>query len=190
MDGIETVFETTRLVGGKWNRHFAEQAFEIYGDAEVTKYINRITVESVPAMREKIDEIIARDELFANEKMGSFPVFLKSTGSLIGTALIKPLPRTDGSFSELIEIGWHLARRQWGRGYATEYGKKLIEIGFQDLDLDELHAVVETPNENSKKVALRLGMKHVGLTTDFYEGHPIDHYVIRRNEFEAAEKVD
>ena len=34
-----------------------------------------------------------------------------------------------------IEIGWHLARRHWGRGLATEAGRALLHRGFVELAL-------------------------------------------------------
>lgn len=184
MQQIVTVFETTRLVAGEWNTAYADAAFEIYGDPEVTRFMASSGVESIDEMRKRIDFIIERNKKYA-DGMGSFPVFLKSTGTLVGTALIKPLPDTSGNFTDEIEVGWHLARRQWGRGYATEYSKKLFEIGFDELGLDELHAVIDPPNENSIKVARRLQMKHLGTTTKYYEGDPIEHFLMTKEMFEG-----
>lgn len=186
---VESVFETSRLVACEWSEEFAKQAFEIYGDQEVTKYIQGAYVDSVETMKSRICEIIARNQNYP-AGMGSFPIFLKSTGTMVGTALIKPLPLVGGELSEEIEIGWHLARRQWGRGYATEYGKRLIEIGFDDFGLDQLHAVVDSPNEKSCKVAARLGMKHLGTSNEFYEGQPVEHFVMTREMYEAMNHAE
>ncbi|MEC9091496.1 MAG: GNAT family N-acetyltransferase [Planctomycetota bacterium] len=175
-----SVFETTRLIGRCWNPDHAKAALEIYSDPEVTQYIPSMHSNDVEEMRQTINEIIERDRSLP-QGMGSFPVFLKTTGTMIGTALIKPLPDANGELTDQVEIGWHLARRQWGRGYATEYGKKLIEIGFCEFHRDELHALVDPPNEKSKKVALRLGMERIGQTTQYYLGQLADHFVIRKS---------
>lgn len=182
---VKTVFETSRLVAYEWSPDFAEPAFEIYGDPEVTRFIQGAGVESVEMMRERIGCILEKYQSYA-QGMGSFPVFLKSTGTMVGTALIKPLPINDHQLSQDIEIGWHLARRQWGRGYATEFSKKLIELGFERLGLDELHAVVDPPNEKSKKVAVRLGMKYQGITHDYYDGKPLDHYLLTAKKYRST----
>jgi len=93
---------------------------------------------------------------------------------------------TSGELSSDIEIGWHLNKRQWGRGYATEYGKKLIELGFETFNLEQVHALVDLKNDKSKKVAIRLGMDHIGQTTDYYEGTPIDHFLLTRENYEKG----
>lgn len=179
MQNFDSVFETTRLVAARWSPDFAEQALAIYGDLEVTKYIPGMEISDIEQMREKIHDIIMRDEKMP-VGMGSFPVFLKTTGTMVGTALIRPLPDARGCSTDQVEIGWHLARRQWGRGYATEYGERLIQIGFLELNLPELHAFVDTPNEKSRKVASRLGMELVGQRTRFYDGERVDHFLVRK----------
>lgn len=179
---VKSVFETSRLIAYQWSPEFAKAAFEIYGDPEVTRFIQGAAVDSVERMKDRISEMIEKYESYP-DGMGSFPVCLKSTGTMVGTALLKPLPDNSGNLCQEIEIGWHLARRQWGRGYATEYGNKLLEIGFEEFDLKELHAVIDPPNEKSSKVAVRLGMKHLGVTDAYYDGKPLDHFVMSRAQF-------
>lgn len=186
---LKTVFETPRMVARDWNVGFAEASYEIYSDPDVTRFVSAMHVKSIEEMRDRIEFIIARNENFPFG-MGSYPCFLKSTGSMVGVALIKPLPDSNGKATDQIEIGWHLAKRQWGRGYATEYGRRLLQIGFDDLGLDELHAVVDPPNERSKRVAERIGMKHAGLTDLYYDGKTLDHFVIDRDMYEnLPEKI-
>lgn len=182
-DGL--VFETTRLIARQWSWDFAEEALEIYGDPDVTRYIGGVTLNSIDEMKVRIEEYLERIKNFP-DGMGISPVFLKSTGSLIGTAILKPIPLTSGELSKDIEIGWHLNKRQWGRGYATEYGKKLIELGFETFNLGQVHAVVDLENDKSKKVAIRLGMDHIGQTSDYYEGNPIDHFVLTRQNYDKG----
>lgn len=182
-DGL--VFETTRLIAKQWSLEFAEEALEMYGDPDVTRYIGGVTLKSIDEMKVRIEEYFARIEKFP-DGMGISPVFLKSTGSLVGTALLKPMPLISGELSGDIEIGWHLNKRQWGRGYATEYGRKLIELGFETFNLDRVHAVVDLNNDKSKKVAIRLGMEHIGQTSDYYEGDSIDHFVMTRERYDQG----
>ena len=176
------IFETTRLIGRTWATELAADALEIYGDPDVTRFIGGQTIPNVEEMVVKINEIIKKYRSLP-QGMGSFAVHLKTTGSLVGTAMIKPMPNPNGEFTTDIEVGWHLGKRQCGKGYATEWGQKLIEIGFNQFKLDQIHAVVDPGNEKSKKVAVRLGMRHLGLTREYYEGKPIDHYMMTRDEY-------
>ena len=179
-------FQTPRLVARHWSMDIAEQALTIYGDPEVTKFLWGQHYRSLDEMKEKIEWIMERNTKFA-EGLGSFPVFLRESGQMVGTALIKNLPDNEENFTSDIEIGWHLARRHWGKGFATEFGRALLQIGFEHLDLDVLHAVVDLENEASKNVARRLGMRHLGQTTRYYSGDAIEHFVLDKSEWLAAQ---
>jgi ribosomal-protein-alanine N-acetyltransferase len=78
----------------------------------------------------------------------------QETGEVVGDALLQPVPRPAGE----IEVGWHLARAHWGRGYATEAGVRLVSHAFDILGVDVLIADIAPHNERSGAVARRLGM--------------------------------
>jgi len=175
------VFETERLVVGRWNVELAEPAFEIYGDSQVTQWIGGVTETSLDSMRERIAALIERNEKWPDH-WGSWPAFSKSSRQLVGAMLMKPLPDADGNFTPDIEIGWHLGKAHWGNGYATEGGKKMIEIAFCDLKVNELSAVTSPDNQRSQNVALRLGMQHIGQT-DAYYGQTVELFKITKDEY-------
>ncbi len=162
-----TIFETERLVAKRWNIKFAEQALQIYSDPKVTEFIPKTHCDSIEEKREAIEWNIQRNKKW-DEPLGSFPVFLRSTGEMVGCSLIKNLPDGDGNLTNEIEIGWHLGSSYWGKGLATEFGKKLIHIGLTTLRIPELWAVTDLENTPSQAVCKRLGMKHVGRTEKYY----------------------
>jgi RimJ/RimL family protein N-acetyltransferase len=170
------VFETERLVIGRWDLELAEPAFEIYGDPDVTQWIGGVTETSLDSMRERIGALIERNKKWPDH-WGSWPTFSKATRELVGTMLMKPLPDADGNFTPDIEIGWHLGKAHWGNGYATEGGRKMIEIAFGELGIKELSAVTGLDNVRSQKVARRLGLQHIGQT-DAYYGQTVELFKI------------
>ena len=172
----DPVFESQRLIGGRWHPDLAEQAFSIYGDSEVTQWIGGITESSIDSMRTRINGVIERNAKWPAH-WGSWPTFLKDTRQLVGAMLMKPLPDADGNFTPDIEIGWHLGRDYWGNGYATEGGRNMIEIAFCEVGIHELSAVTSPDNIRSQKVARRLGMVHVGQT-DAYYGQTVELFKI------------
>ena len=176
------MFETQRLRARSWALEDADAAHVMYGDPEVVRHIGGDLRESVESTRELLALILERTPTLP-AGMGSFPLALLETGEIVGAALIKPLPDGDGKRTEDIEIGWHLARRHWGNGYATEAGHALLEKGFVELDLPILHAVVEEPNAASHAVALRLGMNDEGVTNAYYD-RVLRHYVLRRVDWQ------
>jgi RimJ/RimL family protein N-acetyltransferase len=180
MTGRPTVFETERLIAREWSLDDAGAAWDMYRRPEVVRYIGGRLQETLEQAREQLRFLIDRNAGWP-EGYGSFPVFLKAGGRLVGTAVFKQLPDVEQKPSEDTEIGWHLHPDVWGRGLATEIGRRLIQHGFEGLGLAELHAVVEPANVRSSAVALRLGMEHRGRTTSYYGGLELEHYVLRNS---------
>ncbi|RPI10335.1 MAG: N-acetyltransferase, partial [Actinobacteria bacterium] len=71
-------------------------------------------------------------------------------------------PRFDAPFTPCIEIGWRLARRFWGKGYASEAARGALEHGFGELGLREIVSFTTVGNAASRRVMERIGMRSVG----------------------------
>ena len=80
----------------------------------------------------------------------------KATGSLVGRAGLHHPARDDWPG---VEVGWTLHPDHWGRGYATEAGRRAIGYAFGDLDLDRVCSVILPENARSIAVAQRLGFR-------------------------------
>jgi GNAT superfamily N-acetyltransferase len=63
--------------------------------------------------------------------------------------------------------GWHLHPGAWGHGYASESAEAVLAHAFA-LGLNRVLAVTNKNNAASQAVARRIGMAHIGTTTDFY----------------------
>jgi RimJ/RimL family protein N-acetyltransferase len=68
------------------------------------------------------------------------------------------VPRFAAHFTPAVEVGWRLARRSWGHGYATEAARAALRYGFEELGLDEIVSFTADGNERSRAVMRRLGM--------------------------------
>ncbi|SFA94730.1 Protein N-acetyltransferase, RimJ/RimL family [Lentibacillus halodurans] len=67
------------------------------------------------------------------------------------------VPQTiDGK--EEIEIGYWIARKYWGQGYAAEAALGLRNYGIQQLDIQRLIALIQSGNTVSELVAKKIGM--------------------------------
>lgn len=78
------------------------------------------------------------------------------------------------------ELGFRLARRSWGRGYASEAAKAVVEDAFGSDKVDRLIGIVDPNNGASVRVLQKLGMSFVRPIT--FEGYDYpDHlYVLDR----------
>jgi RimJ/RimL family protein N-acetyltransferase len=67
---------------------------------------------------------------------------------------------------EKLNLGYRFAPEAWGKGYATEFSKKTIDFGFNDLNEKEIFGVVRPDNIASIKVLEKAGMKQTGKLND------------------------
>ena len=65
-------------------------------------------------------------------------------------------------FSPCTEIGWRLAARHWGQGYASEAAAEVLRLAFQVLRLKEVVSFTSVLNLRSQAVMQRIGMQHRG----------------------------
>ena len=161
-----TVFETERLVVREWRLDDAEAAYGIYSDMDVMRHLGTVPqpVGSVAEMRERIERWLGVNTGYGDTGYGLWAVETKDGGTLVGMSLLKPLPDHDE-----VEVGWHLGKAHWGRGYATETARAAIARGFDVCGLDEIYAVVVKENTASVAVARRLGMSYRGATDAYYD---------------------
>jgi RimJ/RimL family protein N-acetyltransferase len=61
------------------------------------------------------------------------------------------------------EIGYWLGARQWGKGYATEAVRALIDHAFGDLEHKALHSVARVTNPGSRRVLEKCGFQWTGV---------------------------
>ena len=73
------------------------------------------------------------------------------------------------------ELGYWLGKKYWSKGFATEAVGRLLELGFDELDLNEIYAAYKVGNEASKKVLEKSGFQ-------FYREKQEFDSVLERNE--------
>ena len=67
---------------------------------------------------------------------------------------------------EKLNLGYRFAPEAWGKGYATEFSKKAIDFGFNDLNEKEIFGMVRPANVVSIKVLEKAGMEQTGQPND------------------------
>ncbi|MES2626454.1 MAG: GNAT family N-acetyltransferase, partial [Pseudomonadota bacterium] len=148
------ILETSRLLLRQWRDTDAEPFAQLNADSAVMEFFPATlsAAESNLHMQRLRDAITERG-------WGLWAVELKTTNEFMGfTGLNIPF------FSELpfypcTEIGWRLAKKFWGNGYATEAAKASLEFAFAKLELDEVVAFTPVLNLRSAAVMQRLGME-------------------------------
>jgi len=144
--------ETPRLLIRDWRLEDADEAFKIYGDPDVMRYVGTgESHKSVDQTRERLAKVIERDR---GQALG-FWAAETLEGTLVGGALLNTLP--DGSD---VEVGYHLGKQWWGKGYATELAQALVKYGFETVGLTKIVGVTYPENIASQRVLEKAGLVH------------------------------
>jgi [ribosomal protein S5]-alanine N-acetyltransferase len=89
---------------------------------------------------------------FADSGYGLWLIYEKDRAGLVGTAGLRPLENLG------LEVFYSLAPGSWGRGYATEAARAVLDHALGPLGLPEVLAEVDAGNTASVAVVERLGM--------------------------------
>lgn len=160
----------------------AQQAFDIYGDPRVTHWLQAPPDQSIQVTQARLHRYGARTV----NGLGIWAVIDQAISRAIGSLLLVPLPNSDKTNSDKIEIGWHFRPASWGYGYATEAAQAILHYGFKDLGLSTIHAVTTQENIRSQRVMARLGMAPWGMTTAYYN-RPLRLYGLAANHYSSGQ---
>lgn len=110
---------------------------------------------------------------------GFYAVELKATGEFIGQCglvrqFVDGIPKW--------EVGYHLLKKYWDQGYATEAAVSCRDFCFENEMAETLIAIIHPENERSIKVAERTGMTH--WKTTVFKGDEVKVMRVRREDWE------
>jgi RimJ/RimL family protein N-acetyltransferase len=139
-----------------------------------------IVMEYFPARlsREESDAMVARFQAHHDDNgFGPWAVEVPGVASLIGYVGLT-IPRFSASFTPCVEIGWRLAREHWGKGYATEAARAVLNDAFGRVGLDEVVSFTVPANVRSQTVMQKLGMTR-SAADDFDHPNVPEGHVLR-----------
>ena len=177
MDANIPVVETERLL----LRAFSPEDFDAFAamraDAEVMRFLGNPlgpqTAERARAWQEM------NDRRWREEGFGMWAVVEKSSGELSGWCGLSRLDQT-----REVEVGYGLARRAWGRGFATEAARASLRYGFEHIGLTRIVAVVNPENLASRRVIEKLGLTY--LRDGHYYGADLNYFELQHDDFTPA----
>ena len=142
--------ETERLRLRMFSPDDLDDLARVFADPEVVKYVG----DGKPAGRDEaakaLDSIIAH---WRQRGFGRWAAVDKTSGAFIGFGGLRSLFGTP-------EVVYHLAKENWGKGFATELARAALRFGFQDRGFDRIVAITRPLNAASINVMEKLGMKY------------------------------
>lgn len=111
------------------------------------------------AIRQRFESHWNRTHIDAEGQALALGFELRRSGGIIGDVLLQFESALHGSG----EVGWMLNPGYSGNGYATEAAHGLLHLAFDGLGLHRVIARVHVSNLDSRRLALRLGMRQEAL---------------------------
>jgi ribosomal-protein-alanine N-acetyltransferase len=151
---MKKVIETERLLLRELEESDTGTLAEIYSDLEVMRYVGKGIALDYAQTKKSVENWIKYYERF---KFGNWATIEKGTWKFVGLCGLSWLPD-----SYEIEVSYLFTKDSWGRGYATEAAKAILDYGFNQIGLRRIVALVYPQNEPSIHVLEKLGMKYEG----------------------------
>ena len=163
------LFKSERLGFRNWIGKDRLKMALINEDAEVMAFF--------PSIQNKVqtDQFVDRMILqFSKNGFCYFAVDKLETNEFIGFIGVSE-QTFESSFTPCVDIGWRLAQKEWGKGYATEGAKKCLDFAFNQIGLQTIKSTCPEINDASERVMIKLGM-----TKTMAFNHPLlrDHKTI------------
>jgi RimJ/RimL family protein N-acetyltransferase len=133
----------------------ADALFALHSNAHVLRYW-----DAPPwTERARAERFIAASRQMAEEGSGArLAIDRQCDGAFIGWCALSRWNRDYRSAA----IGYCLGDAAWGRGYATEAARALVQWAFDTLDLNRIQAETDTRNLPSARVLEKLGFVREG----------------------------
>lgn len=169
--------ETNRLILRDYTMDDYEALYEIMSDPETMQHYPK------PFDEEKVRSWIQWNlDNYQKYGFGLWAVTLKETDEFIGDCGIT-LQNIDGEM--LPEIGYHIHKAKWRKGYGSEAAKAVRNWVFQHTKYNAVYSYMKYTNEASYRTAVANGMRKVKEYPDEKNGISYA-YAITRSEWELS----
>lgn len=110
--------------------------------------------------KKTLDFIDRMQRQFEKSSFCYFAVERLDTNELIGfIGLMEQNYPAD--FTPCVDIGWRLAKAQWGNGFASEGAKACLNYAKNSLKIEEIYSIAPKINLRSERVMQKIGLKKV-----------------------------
>lgn len=152
--------------------------YRLDSDLEIMKYIGP-PVADIDSLKPRVERTINQYKL--NTGFGLWVAVEKQTNAVIGWFCLKNLDNTAE-----IEVGYRLLKEFWGKGYATEMSKKLLEYGFKIKKLDEIVGITHPDHVASQNVLKKIGLSYI--KDAHYYSTDVKYFAVTKEQYFSGNK--
>ena len=172
---MKVIIETERLILREYTSDDFTALYEILSDKENMSHYPKPYDEK--GTKRWLDWSL---DNYNKHGFGLWAVVLKENGQLIGDCGIT-MQNIDGE--SLPEIGYHIHKNHWRRGYAREAARAVRDWCFRNTRFDSVYSYMTYTNVPSYSTAASVGMKRI---KEYSDENGILHFVYKltREEWE------
>jgi RimJ/RimL family protein N-acetyltransferase len=184
---MDVFLETERMLLRRFTLDDVDDVLALDSDPSVRLFVD----DGEPVNRDEIASMIEDWMVYyeRSETYGFWAAVDKQTGEFLGWFHFRP--RARGALDEP-ELGYRLVSAAWGRGYATEGSRALIDNGFESSNIVRVVAETLAVHTASRRVMEKAGLRHTRSYPTQWPVHvPGDEhgeveYAITRAEWQAT----
>jgi len=148
---MKTILVTERLLLREFTLEDTQLLMDLNSNPNVIRYVGEAPVKNLEEAKDILLNTILPQ--YPN-KLGRWAVHLRSNNEFIGWCGLKFITELNE-----IDLGYRFFENHWGKGYATESAKAVLDHGFNILKLNKIIGRSAIENTDSVKVLEKIGMK-------------------------------
>lgn len=177
--------ETERLILRNWQDDDAEDLYEAAKNPNVGPMCGWNPHRDVEESLDTIRNILNGESCFA--------LVLKETGRAIGSIELMGKDKSGLCGDCEAEMGFWLSEGYWGRGLMPEAAEKVLEYGFNELNLAKIWCAAKVSNFKSLRAQEKIGFRYIRTDKDVvsrFSGEIYDHVInsMTKEEWEENTK--
>lgn len=163
MNGVKNMLiETERLTITEFTMDMAQVVQENSVDEDNRRFVPDEVWESVEEAEETLEFLISQYGSFEGPLV--YPIIVKTTNDNVGYVQLCPID------DDMWEIGYHIAKKYTGNGYATEAVKAFLPVIAEQAGVSEIYGICLADNKASHAVMRKCGFENVFTGTGRYQG--------------------
>lgn len=129
---MTTIIKTERLILRTWRKEDTDHYFQINQDPQVMEYFSGL--QDLETTKNFITKV---NNHFDKHGYSLYATARKDTNEFIGFIGLF-VADFEAHFTPATEIGWRLSSKHWGKGFATEGAKAVLDYAFRKLKIPEI----------------------------------------------------
>ena len=159
---MEIIIETERLLITEFTLDMAQTVQENLVDEDNKRFVPDEVWETVEEAEETLEFLISQYGTVDGPLV--YPIIVKKTKDNIGYVQLCPID--DGNW----EIGYHIAKKYTGNGYATEAVTAFLPMIAKQVNINEIYGICLAENKASLAVMRKCGFQNVFTGIGLYQG--------------------